>query len=183
MKKRFFITVTYQATTMKSASVKVVVPVCWLSHRQRSGTRNLMACVLVLRLYAKRFLQLDVIGDTTTCRIHKCKGSDRQVRQLTQPVTLLLAIAIMSAKATSPRLLVNIIGTEAENLSMAQSKTPQKLQSTSHLPSLLFLMDHVPIKINASTSPLADARVHLPGVLSMAPMEPQTRPKQSTREG
>ncbi|KAH8983288.1 hypothetical protein EDB92DRAFT_1819545 [Lactarius akahatsu] len=78
----------------------------------------------VLRLYAKRFLQLDIIRDTTTCRIHKCKGSDRQVRQLTQPVTLLLTIAIMSAKATSPSLLVNIIGTEAENRAMAQD-TPE----------------------------------------------------------
>ncbi|KAH9054712.1 hypothetical protein EDB87DRAFT_1767918 [Lactarius vividus] len=72
-------------------------------------------------------------------RCYQSKDSNRQTRQSTQPVTLLLAIAIMSTKATSsPSLLVNLLGTgtEAENLSMDQDTPETALVNASTKPTI-----------------------------------------------
>ncbi|KAH9049027.1 hypothetical protein EDB84DRAFT_1574419 [Lactarius hengduanensis] len=114
MKRRFFVTVAHQGTTMKSASVKIneqtVDSVEW---GEKLGTFFVQpSSRFTLRLYAKRFLRRDILIGTLETRLavgptgdqsfNLSEGNNRQAGELTPPVTLYLKVTVSGNPTSSP---------------------------------------------------------------------------------
>ncbi|KAH9076954.1 hypothetical protein EDB83DRAFT_2671669 [Lactarius deliciosus] len=116
MKRRFFVTVSYQATTMKSASVKIDgQKVEWSEKLDAFFVRP--SSRLTLRLYAKRFLHRDIligtheirvpVGSTSDQSFNLSEGNNRRAGESTLPVTLHLTITVSANPTPSPGLPIN----------------------------------------------------------------------------
>ncbi|KAH9002320.1 hypothetical protein EDB86DRAFT_3241886 [Lactarius hatsudake] len=111
MKMRFFVTVAHHGTTMKSASVKInEQTVEW---GEKLGTFFVQpSSRLTLRLYAKRFLHRDIligsletrlpVGPISDQSFNLSQGNNRQVGELTRPVTLHLKVTVSGNPTSSP---------------------------------------------------------------------------------
>ncbi|KAH9058916.1 hypothetical protein EDB83DRAFT_1011096 [Lactarius deliciosus] len=178
MKRRFFVTVTDQKTTIKSASVKIDgETAAWNLELDALSVQP--SSSLKLHLYAKRFLHRDILVGTHEIPLEPTsdrsfdlsKGNNGRAEQSTELVKVHLKIAV-SGNATSPRApsspidttnLVSNPPTEnaadpymARGLSQDTPETVAVAASTEPLP---YLTDHIPVEINASTSPSPPADV------------------------
>ncbi|KAI9463259.1 hypothetical protein BJY52DRAFT_74397 [Lactarius psammicola] len=173
-KRRFFVTVTHQAVTMKSASVKIVGQTAEWNEKLDAFFLQ-PSSQLMLRLYAKRFLYRDIligtheivppVGSTSHISFDLGEGNHRQAGRSTQPVVLHLKVTVSAnststssslADATNPNAAkVDNSPTERES-KPPMAHTPKTAASIEPQPSP---MDPLPVEINPSRSPPADARV------------------------
>lgn len=186
MKRRFFVTVTDQKTTIKSASVKIDgETAAWNLKLDAFSVQP--SSSLKLHLYAKRFLHRDILVGTHEIPLEPTsdrsfdlsKGNNRQAGQSTELVKVHLEIAV-SGNATSPRAPSSPIATTnlvskpdspptehaAEHITsrdLAQD-TPETVVVAPSTVPLSYLMDQNTVETNATTSPSspADARVEAP---------------------
>ncbi|KAI9447824.1 hypothetical protein H4582DRAFT_2068411 [Lactarius indigo] len=120
MKRRFFVTVTYQTTTKKSVSVKInEQTVEWGENLGTFFVRP--SSQLTLRLYAKRFLRRAILIGTHEMRlpaeptsdqtIDLDEGHNRRAGESARPVTLHLTVAVSVNPTRTPDSPINVIDT------------------------------------------------------------------------
>ncbi|KAI9433136.1 hypothetical protein H4582DRAFT_1006362 [Lactarius indigo] len=182
MKRRVFVTVTCQETTIKSASVRIDgETVSW--NQKLDAFFVQPPSRLKLHLHAKRFLHHDFLvgtheillplGPTSDLSFDLSKGYNRQAGQSTQPVTVHLKVTVSGNASSPPGLPINTTNlvSEADNPPTENLADPYKARGLSQdTPETVdiaasaepwsHLAGHIPVETNASTSPslLADAR-------------------------